>query len=138
VPVSDRNAKANFEEVDPGSILERLAMIPIQTWNYKGQNPSVRHIGPMAQDIAATFGVGEDDKHINGVDADGIAFAAIQGLYRLLKEKEAEIEIQRQHFAMIEKQLNYQTQHNADLKARLERLETLMKSTRSPASADRK
>jgi hypothetical protein len=35
----------------------------------------------MAQDFYAAFGVGEDDTHITTVDADGVALAAIQGLY---------------------------------------------------------
>ena len=42
-------------------VLERLDTIPIATWNYKAQNKSIRHIGPMAQDFAAAFNVGEDD-----------------------------------------------------------------------------
>ena len=45
----------------------------------------------MAQDFHAAFGgLGVDDKHISSVDADGIAFAAIQGLHRKLKAVEAE------------------------------------------------
>ena len=54
----------------------------MQTWNLKSQDPAIRHIGPMAQDFYAAFNVGEDDKHINSVDADGVALAAIQGLNR--------------------------------------------------------
>jgi hypothetical protein len=34
----------------------------------------------MAQDFHAAFQVGDDDKHIATVDADGVALAAIQGL----------------------------------------------------------
>jgi hypothetical protein len=34
----------------------------------------------MAQDFYAAFGLGTDDKHISTVDADGVAFAAIQEL----------------------------------------------------------
>jgi len=45
----------------------------------------------MAQDFAAAFKVGEDDKHITTVDADGVALAAIQGLYAMLKDKDAEV-----------------------------------------------
>jgi trimeric autotransporter adhesin len=33
----------------------------------------------MAQDFHAAFQVGDDDKHITTVDADGVALAAIQG-----------------------------------------------------------
>jgi hypothetical protein len=34
----------------------------------------------MAQDFAATFGVGVDDRHIHPLDGQGVALAAIQGL----------------------------------------------------------
>jgi hypothetical protein len=89
--ISDRNAKENFEAVDGRSLLERLAAIPVQTWSYKSQDPSIRHIGPMAQDFRAASGVGEDERHIATIDADGVALAAIQGLYQELQEKDARI-----------------------------------------------
>ena len=38
------------------------------------------------------FGLGEDERHISGVDVDGVALAAIQGLHEIVKEKHAEIE----------------------------------------------
>ncbi len=88
---SDRNSKENFEPVDGREVLERVAAMPIRTWNWKSQEPSIRHIGPVAQDFSAAFHVGEDDTHISTVDADGVALAAIQGLYQLLREKDAEI-----------------------------------------------
>jgi len=103
--VSDRNAKANFRPVNEGEVLACLAEIPIATWNYQSQDPSIRHIGPMAQDFYAVFGVGEDDTHISTLDADGVALAAIQGLYQLAQEQEARI---------------------ADLEARLAALEEAM------------
>jgi hypothetical protein len=89
--LSDREVKANMTPVDESSILLLLAELSISTWNYTGQDPSVRHIGPMAQDFYAAFGVGEDDRHISTVDADGVALAAIQGLYQLVQEKNAQI-----------------------------------------------
>jgi len=46
---SDRNVKENFDLVDRRDILARLASISVETWNYKFQRPSIRHIGPMAQ-----------------------------------------------------------------------------------------
>src|SRR5207248_11550636 len=66
--VSDRGLKQGFGAVDGSDVLARLATVPVQTWSYKSQDTSVRHIGPMAQDFAAAFGVGEDDRHINLVD----------------------------------------------------------------------
>ena len=89
--LSDRNQKEHFALVDGQEVLACLAEIPVTTWNYKSQNPSIRHIGPMAQDFYAVFGVGEDDTHISTLDADGVALAAIQGLYQLVQEQKAQI-----------------------------------------------
>ena len=67
VSVSDRNAKENFQPVDPRAVLDKVAALPLSEWNYK-QDTSTRHIGPMAQDFYAAFHVGPDDKHITTVD----------------------------------------------------------------------
>jgi hypothetical protein len=61
-------------------VLEKLAELPVSTWSYEAQGSGVRHIGPMAQDFARAFGVGEDERHITSIDADGVALAAIKGL----------------------------------------------------------
>ena len=82
---SDRKLKEQFVAIDAQTILTRVSKLPIATWNYKAEGQDVRHIGPMAQDFMTLFGVGQDDKHINLVDANGIAFAAIQGLYQRLQ-----------------------------------------------------
>jgi hypothetical protein len=79
------------EPVDGYEILEKLAALPISTWNYKSDPPSVRHLGPMAQDFMAAFGLGDDDKVINTVDANGVVMVAIQALYRRIEALEAEI-----------------------------------------------
>ena len=80
-----------------------MSEVPLQTWNYRSQATSIRHIGPIAQDFAAAFGVGEDEKHISTVDADGVALAAIQGLHHLVKEKESKIEALEKRLADLEK-----------------------------------
>jgi trimeric autotransporter adhesin len=88
--VSDRNLKENFTPVDNESLLTALNTIPMTTWNMKSQDDSIRHIGPMAQDFHAAFGVGEDNTHISYSDANGVSLAAIQGLFQLLQEQGAE------------------------------------------------
>jgi hypothetical protein len=90
--LSDRDSKDNLKRVNRREVLEQLDAIPIATWNYRAQDKSIRHIGPMAQDFAAAFKVGEDDHGISTVDADGVALAAIQGLHEALKEKDSRIE----------------------------------------------
>ena len=86
--MSDRKSKENFEAINSRDLLERVGALSIGTWNYKAQGDEVTHLGPAAQDFQAAFGLGEDERFINSVDADGVALAAIQGLYEMMKEKE--------------------------------------------------
>jgi hypothetical protein len=81
--------KENLDAVDARAVLEALVALPVSTWNYISQGESIRHIGVMAQDFYAAFGVGEDDRHITTIDADGVAFAAIQGLNAKLESENA-------------------------------------------------
>jgi hypothetical protein len=84
---SDRMKKENFQAIDPQSVLAMVGRLPISTWNYKVENEEVRHIGPVAQDFYAVFGVGGDDKHIAALDGNGVALAAIQGLNQKLTDE---------------------------------------------------
>jgi hypothetical protein len=89
---SDRNIKDNFHSIDQQAILEELQAVVVQSWNYKSDGPSVRHIGPMAQDFAAAFGFDHDEKHIYLVDVAGIAFASIQALAQQIAALQAELD----------------------------------------------
>lgn len=100
---SDRNAKEAFVDIDPRTVLEKVAALPITEWRYKGQ-PDIEHMGPMAQDFHEAFGLnGADDKHISTVDESGVALAAIQGLNQKLQEKEARISELEQRLSALEK-----------------------------------
>ncbi|HAA26530.1 MAG TPA: hypothetical protein DCE56_01155 [Cyanobacteria bacterium UBA8553] len=102
---SDRNQKEHFAPVDVQEVLGKVATLAIATWNYKDQKAEIRHIGPMAQDFAAAFGVGEDNRLINVVDADGVALAAIQGLYQQLQEKTSVISTMRAELDALKQQI---------------------------------
>ncbi len=104
--LSDRNMKANFAAVDARAILRGVLSLPISTWNYKSQDASVRHIGPMAQDFFSTFKVGEGDKTISTIDPDGVAFAAIQGLHEELKDRDVKIDGLRQQVRQQQEQID--------------------------------
>lgn len=119
---SDRHVKENFSALDAQSVLDRVAALPITRWNFI-QDPGTAHIGPMAQDFRAAFGVGEDDKHIAVVDEGGVALAAIQGLNEKVdggRQKE-------------EGRIQKLEAENAELKARLEKLERMMESKHAGA-----
>ena len=83
--LSDRAAKTAVDPVSGRSVLAKLDSLPVSTWRYRSQDDSIRHIGPMAQDFYRSFRVGEDRRHIDSVDADGVALAAIKGLHRELR-----------------------------------------------------
>jgi hypothetical protein len=112
---SDVNAKSNFAEIDPQAVLETLMAIPVTTWNYIAEGDAVRRMGPMAQDFYAAYGLGDNDTSISTIDAQGVAFAAIQGLYQ---RSEAEN-------ALLQTQIDALQAENVDLQARIERLEAI-------------
>ncbi len=89
--LSDRASKTGIAPLDGERVLAKVAVLPLSEWSYRSEDPHVRHLGPMAQDFFAAFGVGEDDRHITAIDADGVALAAIQGLCRLQHRENAEL-----------------------------------------------
>ena len=114
-PPSDRNLKENFAPVSPREVLDKVTALPISRWNFKG-DAATPHVGPMAQDFHAAFGLGTDERHIATVDADGVALAAIQGL-----NSKVEVGSQKTQGSIQKLQ-----EENAELKLRLEKLERLM------------
>ena len=113
---SDRHIKQDFTAANPQEVLEKVAALPIQTWAYTN-DASRRHLGPVAQDFHAAFGLnGADDKHIAVVDEGGVALAAIQGLNQKVELKDHKSEERIQNLEV----------ENARLKQRLEALEQLV------------
>lgn len=86
--VSDVSKKENFAKTDGRQFLQKIAALPLSSWNYKGQDPKTfRHYGPMAQDFFKAFGhdsygtIGTDTT-INQADLDGVTLIAIQALIK--------------------------------------------------------
>jgi hypothetical protein len=98
---SDRNMKKDIFPVRREEILQKLAVLPISTWSYKTED--TRHMGPMAQDFSAAFGLGEDDTHISYNDLAGVTMAAVQALNQEVSAKNAEIAELRERLARLEK-----------------------------------
>lgn len=101
---SDVNAKQDIAMVDGERVLAQLMAVPITEWTYRSDAPGIRHLGPMAQDFHAQFGLGADATKLAPGDLAGVALAAIQA--------------QQQHIT----QLEMQTQQ---LQSRIAELETL-------------
>jgi hypothetical protein len=99
IAASDRAGKDNLAAVDVRDVLRKTVAMPIATWNWKSQDASISHMGPMAQDFHAAFGLGETPKGISTVDADGVALAAIQGLNAKVEEQASTIGEQQHEIA---------------------------------------
>jgi len=120
---SSRTLKENFAAVDGEAVLLRLRATPVTTWSYIAEGPRVRHLGPVAEDFRAAFGLGVDGTSIGLGDIDGVNFAAAQALEartaalrRQLDEKSARVEALEAELAATRRLL-------AELGARVARLE---------------
>jgi hypothetical protein len=105
---SDRNRKEEITGISYSNVLQAIKDMPIYEWQYKGQDR--RHIGPMAQDFHQAFHLGDDDKTIAAIDADGVALAAIKAQQEIIEDQEKRIS---QH----ESEINFLKQEIADLKS---------------------
>jgi hypothetical protein len=117
--ISDVNRKHLFESVSGEDVLSRLRALPITSWSYRADADGIRHLGPTAQDFRAAFGLGQDEVSIATVDADGVALSAAQALEARTTTQAEQIQAQAARIQALEAQ-------NAELTARLERLEQLV------------
>jgi hypothetical protein len=105
---SSRAAKENFAGVDGGDLLARLRKVPVTTWNYIAEGGQARHLGPMAEDFHAAFGLGTTDKAIGIQDAVGVSLAAVKALDARtseLQQKSEEVERLRSKVNTLEQRL---------------------------------
>jgi hypothetical protein len=80
-------------------VLAKLDALPVATWRYRWESADVRHLGPMAQDWHAAFGLGKGDTTIPMVDAHGVLVVAVQALHRQVGELRAELDQLHQQLA---------------------------------------
>lgn len=88
---SARASKSGFTPIDSREVLDKLAALEVSEWTFKDETNGRRHIGPIAEDFAETFELGGSASTVSMIDANGVAFAAIQGLYEVVQEKDAKI-----------------------------------------------
>jgi hypothetical protein len=117
---SSRTLKTAFESVDADDVLARLLALPLARWQYRESPVEGVHLGPVAEDFHAAFGLGADGQSISTVDANGVALAAIQGLNAKLEAENAAL---RADSEALRAELD---RRDAEYRGRLERLETLL------------
>jgi hypothetical protein len=120
---SDRDAKQNIVPLVSQDILAKIVNLEVLEWSYIDA-PNQRHIGPMAQDFHAAFGLGRDNKHIATLDTSGVALVGIQAL----AEENTAI---RTQYESIQTQNEALLQQNAELSERLAALERQQAETQA-------
>lgn len=87
---SSCHLKTDFEEVNKQEILDKIQDLDVTQWIYKDR-PNEPHVGPMAEDFYAAFGLGAGDEYISTIDADGVMMLAIQALLEKVEEQSIQI-----------------------------------------------
>ncbi len=110
---SDINSKTAITDIDAQEILSLVTALPVTKWEYKDARGEA-HIGPMAQDFYAAFGLGNSETGISTIDTSGVALAAIQALNEKLinqnKSLQKKIHVLENQYQQIEqRQLQFQS-----------------------------
>jgi trimeric autotransporter adhesin len=116
---SSRTIKDGFEEVDGEDVLRRLRDLPVTTWTMLGDSAGVRHMGPVAEDFHAAFGLGPGETTIGLGDIDGVNLAAVKALEARTAQQETLIRQQAQRIREQDTEL-------AELRQRLARIEAIL------------
>jgi endosialidase-like protein len=75
---STRDKKEDFTALNKTEVLNKIGLLDISQWKYVGTDEY--HIGPIAEDFYAAFGVGVNNKSISTIDPAGVALLGVQAL----------------------------------------------------------
>jgi len=101
---SDVNSKTGITDIDPDEILSLVSELPVSQWEYKDAEGE-KHIGPMAQDFYAAFGLGASETGLSTIDTSGVALVAIKALVEKNESLESAIEeLRRENRALAARQ----------------------------------
>jgi hypothetical protein len=109
---SSRTLKERFAAVSGEDVLGRIRATPVTTWSYIGEEGGVKHMGPVAEDFHAAFGLGSNNTTIGHLDIDGVNFAGVKALETRTTE--------------LQRQVAERDRRITDLEARIARLEALL------------
>ncbi|MFE4832699.1 tail fiber domain-containing protein [Streptomyces sp. NPDC056672] len=90
------------EALNGYQVLDEVLRLPVSTWRYHWDPPHVRHLGPMAQDWHAAFGLGANNVTISATDANGVALVCVQALHRHIDDLRSEIATLQERIARLE------------------------------------
>lgn len=104
--LSSRSAKENFAATDGQLLLAKLEQLPVSSWNYRGAPAQERHLGPVAEDFHAAFGLGASNRYIAPADMAGVALASVKALQDEIKDRDRQIEHLEQRLQALEARLD--------------------------------
>ncbi len=103
---SSIHIKQIVEYVDTKQVLDAVSNLSMPKWFYNANGAEVQHIGPIAEEFQAAFGLnGGVSDRIATVDLGGVALASIQELSKQLKQKDDELAKLRSEIAEIKQLL---------------------------------
>ncbi len=100
--LSSRHSKENLVAVAGSALLDQLRNLDLWTWNYISAPDADRHIGPVAEDFYAAFGLGTSDQSLAPGDVAGVALAASQALSEEIAQRDAKIATLEERIARLE------------------------------------
>lgn len=104
--LSSRTAKQDFRNTDGQVLLAKLDKMQIDTWRYKGAPATERHLGPVAEDFHAAFGLGKSNRYIAPTDMAGVALASVKALQEEIKLRDQRIEQLQAQLQALEKRVD--------------------------------
>lgn len=122
---SSRTIKENFADVSRAEVLQRLRELPIQTWNFTSAPAADRHLGPVAEDFFAAFGLGTSESSIGVQDLAGIGLVGVQALADRSDAIDARVAALEAQNAALLKELSEAREAQAALMSRLENIESV-------------
>ncbi len=91
-PTSSRTLKENFIGINPDDILGKINQLEVSRWNYKFEDESITHIGPIAEDFYRLFKTGSQEDELHLIDSIGVSLAGVKALSGKLNVQQRKIE----------------------------------------------
>jgi trimeric autotransporter adhesin len=120
---SSRTLKENYAPVNGEDVLIRLRSVPVTTWNMIGADANVLHLGPVAEDFYAAFGLGLGETAIGLGDIDGVNLAAAKALEARTVDLQNQLNARTTQVLQLQAQVDAQAALIARMEERLRAVE---------------
>jgi hypothetical protein len=83
---ADAASMENPTAIDAEDVLDKVRALPVQTYEYTGDDLDTRHMGPSGADFRAAFNLGTTDSDIAPGDLGAVSLVAIKALDERIDE----------------------------------------------------